>query len=148
MANIVRWEPFREILSLRHAMDRLFGESFIRPTAAWNSRALSTPAVDVYQNDDEVVVKATLPGVEPDDIHINVTGDVLSIEGEVKDEVEKDESNYIVRERHFGHFRRQLALPTTVESDKANAEFEHGVLTLKLPKAEVIKPKQISVKAK
>ena len=148
MANIVRWEPFREMYSLRHAMDRLFNESFIRPATAWNGSALSAPAVDVYQNDDEVVVKVTLPGIKPDDIHINVTGDVLSIEGEVKDEVEKDDSNYIVRERHFGRFRRQFALPTIVESDKANAVFEHGVLTLTLPKAEVVKPKQISVKAK
>ncbi len=148
MANIVRWEPFREMTSLRHAMDRLFDESFIRPVAARNGGAFSAPAVDVYQNDDEVVVKATIPGIKPEDIHINVTGDVLSIEGEVKDEIEEEESNYILRERHVGRFRRQFTLPSTVESDKANAEFENGILTLSLPKADIVKPKQITVKAK
>ncbi len=146
MSSLIRWEPFREVIRMRDIMDRLVDEAFTRPLG---SLALyDVPAVDMYQTDDEVIVKATLPGVSPKDINISVTGDVLTIRGEVKEEKEVKEANYHLRERRFGSFSRSLPLPTAVVADKAKAEFENGVLTLTLPKAEEVKPKTITVKAK
>ena len=149
MANIVRWEPFRDLISLREAMDRLFEESFVRPRAGWlaplGAEAL---AVDVYETDQDVVVKSSVPGVKPDDIDITITGDTLTIKGETKSEEKVEKANYIRQERRYGAFSRSLTLPTTIVAEKAKAEFENGVLTLTLPKAEEVKPKSIKVKAK
>lgn len=146
MTSLMRWEPFREALSLRDWMDRFMDEGWIRPLAAFGG--VSSPAIDMYQTDDEVVVKATLPGVRPEDLNIAVTGDVLTIRGEVKEESSSNGANYHVRERRYGSFSRALPLPTAVQADKAQAEFENGVLTLRLPKAEEVKPKTIAVKAR
>jgi HSP20 family protein len=149
MSNIVRWEPFRELVSLREAMDRLFEESFIRPGGGRLAPAgIGTPAVDMYQTDDAVVVKSAIPGIKPEDIDISITGDTLTIKGETKSEEEVNEENYIRRERRYGSFCRSLALPLPVVTEKAAAEFENGVLTLTLPKAEEVKPKAIKIKAK
>jgi HSP20 family protein len=147
MADLVRWDPFRDLLSFRRSMDRLFDETFAAPVAS-GDRYYGAPAVDMYQTDDEVVVKATLPGVKPEDISISVTGEVLTIRGEVKEEKKVDEAEYHLHERRYGSFSRSLPLPTSVRADKAEAHFEHGVLTLALPKAEEVKPKTITVKAK
>ena len=147
MPDLVRWEPFRELISLREAMDRLFEESFVRPWGDWLVPfGAETLAVDMYETDDEVVVKASLPGVKPEEIDISITGNTLTIKGETKAEEEVKEKNYIRRERRYGAFSRSLALPTEVEADKAEAVFENGVLTLILPKAEEVKPKSIKVK--
>jgi HSP20 family protein len=149
MAHIVRWEPFRDLISLREAMDRLFEESFIRPRAGWlaplGGEAL---AVDVYETDQDVVVKSSVPGVKPEDIDITITGDTLTIKGESKIEEKVEKANYIRQERRYGAFSRSVTLPTTIVAEKAKAEFENGVLTLTLPKAEEVKPKTIKVKAK
>jgi len=146
MASIVRWDPFREMMSLRDVMDRLVDDAFVRPTSGLGM--LHSPAVDMIENEDEVVVKASLPGVRSDDINISVTGDALTIRGEMKSERDEEKDNYIFRERRSGSFSRSLALPTAVVADKAKAEFENGILTLSLPKAEEVKPKTITVKAK
>jgi HSP20 family protein len=149
MSNIVRWEPFRELVSLREAMDRLFEESFVRPGGGRLAPAgMELPAVDMYQTDDAVVVKSAIPGIKPEDIDISITGDTLTIKGETRVEEEVNEENYIRRERRYGSFCRSLALPLPVVTDKAEAEFENGVLTLTLPKAEEVKPKAIKIKAK
>jgi HSP20 family protein len=149
MSNIVRWEPFRELVSLREAMDRLFEESFVRPGGGRLAPAgMEVPAVDVYQTDDAVVVKSAIPGIKPEDIDISITGDTLTIKGETRVEEEVNEENYIRRERRYGSFCRSLALPLPVVTEKAEAEFENGVLTLTLPKAEEVKPKAIKIKAK
>jgi HSP20 family protein len=149
MANIVRWEPFRDLISLREAMDRLFEESFIRPRAGWlaplGAEAL---VVDVYETDQDVVVKSSVPGVKPEDIDITITGDTLTIKGETKAKEKVERANYIRQERRYGAFSRSLTLPTTIVAEKAKAEFENGVLTLTLPKAEEVKPKTIKVKTK
>ena len=145
---LARWDPLKEMVTLREAMDRLFAESFVRPGSAFPVMGMEGPAVDMYQTQDDIVVKAALPGLKPDDIEISVTGDVLTIKGEFKDEEKIEEGNYLRKERHLGQFVRELSLPTFVNSDKAKAEFEHGVLTLRLPKAEAVKPKSITVKAK
>ncbi|MEW6568012.1 MAG: Hsp20/alpha crystallin family protein [Chloroflexota bacterium] len=146
MTNLIRWEPFREMLSMRDWMDRFFEDVFARVERPLG--LLGVPSVDMYQTDDDVIVKATLPGVKADDINISITGDVLHIRGEVKEEQVKEGASYHLRERRYGAFSRGLPLPTGVVADKAKAEFENGVLTLTLPKAEEVKPKMITVKAK
>ena len=146
MTNLIRWEPEREMMTLREAMDRLFDDAFTRPLSLTESR--HGPALDMYQTDDDVVVKATLPGMKADDVQINITGDVLSIKGEMKEKNETKEKNYHIREQRWGSFERSVMLPTSVVSDKAKAEFEDGILTITLPKAEEVKPKIVTVKAK
>jgi HSP20 family protein len=149
MSSLVRWEPFRDLISLREAMDRLFEESFVRPEVGRLARpAIGTLAVDVYQTDDAVVVKSAIPGIDPKDLDITITDDILTIKGETKTEEEVKEEHYIRRERRYGAFSRSLVIPVPVVADKAEAEFENDVLTLTLPKAEEVKPKAIKVKAK
>ncbi|MGZ9166525.1 MAG: Hsp20/alpha crystallin family protein [Anaerolineales bacterium] len=147
MSNLTHWEPVREMMTLREAMDRLFDDAFTRPLNLRDG-GWSAPAVDMYQTDDEVVVKAALPGFKADEVQINVTGDVLSLRGEMKQQEEKEERAWHIREQRWSSFERSIALPTEVTADKAVADFENGVLTITLPKAEEVKPKTISVKAK
>lgn len=147
MSNIIRWEPAREMMTLREAMDRLFDDAFTRPLSLSGSN-WSIPAVDMYQTDNEVVVKAALPGIKADEVQINVTGEVLTIKGETKQENETKEKAYHIREQRWGAFERSLVLPTEVVADKAKADFENGVLTITLPKAEEVKPKTINIKTK
>ena len=149
MANIVRWEPFRDLISLREAMDRLFEESFVRPRTGWLAPlAAGALAVDVYETDQDVVVKSSVPGVKAEDLDITITGDTLTIKSETKAEEKVEKANYIRQERRYGAFRRSLTLPTTIVAEKAKAEFKSGVLTLTLPKAEEVKPRTIKVKAR
>ena len=147
MSSIIRWEPAREMMTLREAMDRLFDDAFTRPLSL-SSNAWSVPAVDMYQTDNEVVVKAALPGIKADEVQINITGELLSLKGEVKQENETKEKAYHIREQRWGTFERSIALPTQVVADKAKAEFENGVLTITLPKAEEVKPKTITIKTR
>ncbi|MBX6314284.1 MAG: Hsp20/alpha crystallin family protein [Isosphaeraceae bacterium] len=139
-----RWDPFREAISLRDAMNSLLQESFIRPSGLMAGGAIALP-LDVCETENEFVVKASLPGVRPEDVQITVHGDTLTIRGEAKAEEEKKGETWHLRERRFGPFQRTLSLTTPVDSDKAQAHFEHGVLTLTLPKAEAAKPKQIKI---
>ena len=146
MSNLIRFEPMREMITLREAMDRLFNDAFTPSVAA--AGGWQAPAVDLYQTEDEVVVKASLPGLKSDDVQISITGDMLSLKGEFKQEEETKEKAYHVREQCYGAFERSFTLPTAVVGDKAKAEFENGILTITLPKAEEVKPKMITVKAK
>ena len=148
MANLVRREPFHDLVSLRDAMDRLFEDSFVRGgwgLAPFEAGAL---AVDMYETEDAVVVKSALPGVKPDDVDVSVVGNVVTIKGESKAEEEVKEEHYIRRDMHYGSFSRSVQLPVDVQADKAEAEFKDGVLVLTLPKAKEHKPKVITVKAK
>jgi HSP20 family protein len=135
------------MMTLREAMDRLFDDAFTRPLSPRDG-GWSGPAVDMYQTDDEVVVKAALPGFKADEVQINITGDVLTLRGEVKHEEEQKERAWHIREQRWSSFERSIALPTDVTADKAVADFENGVLTITLPKAEEVKPKTITVKAR
>ena len=146
MSNLIRWEPAREMMTLREAMDRLFDDAFTRPLSLRD--AWSVPAIDMYQTDDDIVVKAALPGIKPDEVQINVTGEVLTLKGETKQANETKEKAYHIREQRWGAFERSIVLPTEVVADKAKADFENGVLTITLPKAEEVKPKTISIKTK
>jgi len=149
MANIVRWEPFNEMISLRDAIDRLFEESFIQPRWATPLReGMGQLALDVIENPNEFVVKASVPGLKPEDLDITVVGDTLTIKGQTKAEMKQEKENYLLQERRYGAFQRSITLPASVQADKAHADFENGVLTLTLPKVEEVKPKQIKVATK
>ena len=147
MSNLIRWEPMREMMTLREAMDRLFDDAFTRPVNNGNNN-WGAPAIDLYQTDNDVVVKAALPCLKVDDVLISITGDVLTLKGEFKQNNEVKEATYHIKEQRFGSFERSVMLPTDVQSDKAKADFENGILTVTLPKAEQVKPRTIAVKAK
>ena len=147
MSNLIRWEPMREMMTLREAMDRLFDDAFTRPLSMGAVSSV-LPAIDLYQTEDEVVVKAALPGLKPDEVQISITGDVLTLRGEFKQGAEKQEATWHIREQRRGAFERSVMLPSVVQTDKAKADFENGILTVTLPKAESVKPKTISIKAK
>lgn len=148
MTTLTRWEPFREMATLRDAMDRFFDDPFMESRRFWPLRLDKFElAVDVSEEDDAYVVKASVPGVKSDDVEVTVADNILTIRGESKEEKETKEKDYYLRERHYGSFSRSLTLPVTVEADKVEATQDNGVLTLRLPKSEEIKPKKISVKA-
>ena len=146
MSNLIRWEPAREMMTLREAMDHLFDDAFTRPLSLGGN--WSVPAIDMYQTDNEVIVKATLPGFKASDVQLNVTGDLLTVKGECKHEEESKDKSWHIREQRWGSFERSVALPAAVVADKAKADFEDGILTVSLPKAEEVKPKMITIKAK
>ena len=150
MSNLTRWEPAREMMTLREAMDRLFDDAFTRPFSLMRDGGSnwSSLAIDMYQTDGEIVVKAAMPGIKADEVQIDVTGDVLTIKGEMKHEEETKEKAWHIREHRWGAFERSLRLPTDVVADKAKADFDNGILTITLPKSEEVKPKTITVKAK
>ncbi len=148
MSNLTRWEPVREMMTLREAMDRLFDDAFTRPLSVRDGWSMATPAIDMYQTDNEVVVKASIPGLKAEDVQINVTGDILTLKGEARQEEEHKDRAWHIREQRFGSFERSVVLPTDVKSDKAEAVFENGILTITLPKADEVKPKTINIKAK
>lgn len=147
MSNLIRWEPMREMMTLREAMDRLFDDAFTRPLSMGAVSSV-LPTIDLYQTEDELVVKAALPGLKPDEVQISITGDVLTLRGEFKQEEQKQEATWHIREQRRGAFERSVMLPSVVQTDKAKADFENGILTVTLPKAESVKPKTISIKAK
>lgn len=143
---IERWEPFREAISLRDAMNSLLQESFVRPTGFSTDVAGRTSMpIDVRETDNEFIVEASLPGLKPDDVQITVHGDTVTIRGQTKAEEEKKDEHWLVRERRFGSFQRSFMLDTPVDASKAAAHFEHGELRLTLPKAEQAKPRQIKI---
>lgn len=146
MVNIIRWDPMREVINMRDAMERTFDDFFSRSPTSYQGYGVFD--LDMYQTNDNVIVKASVPGVKAEDIQISIIGDILTIRGEVKEDEEIKEANYHIRERRYGSFSRSLALPTQVLSEKAAAEFENGILKLTLPKAEEVKLKTIMVKAK
>jgi len=134
------------MLSLREAMDRLFEDSFISPRWFWGAEeATGFLPLDIYESGDHVVVKATVPGVKPEDIDVTITGDLLTIKSEIQEEEKVEERNYLRQERRYGSSCRQVTLPAGLDTDKVKASFEHGVLTLELPKLEALKPKTVKV---
>ena len=150
MSNMVPWDPFREFVSLRDAMDRLFETALVAPRgggATQQSGAGWMLPLDVTENEDNYVVKAAIPGVNPDDLDISVTENVLTIKGEMKSEDTDDKNTrYHLRERRWGSFSRSIELPTAVDTDNVQAECTNGLLTLTLPKAEEVRPKRIQIK--
>ena len=146
--SIVRWEPFREMTSLRDAMDRLFEDGLARYPRLWPRLGECELPIDMYQTANEVVVKSSVPGLKPEEVDVSITGDTIIIKGEHKEENEVEEENYIYKEHRYGTLSRSVLIPVRVKSDKAEAVFEDGTLTLTLPKTKEVKPRQIKVKAK
>lgn len=136
----MKWRPFFDIDPVSE-FDRFF-EGFS------GSRQGFVPPIDVYQTDNEVKVETPLPGVDPDEVKISIENDVLIIEGRSDKKKEVDEKNYYLREVRSGSFHRSVALPTAVEGDKAQAEYEQGILKVIIPKAERVKPKTIQISVK
>jgi HSP20 family protein len=148
MASLIKWEPLSDLVSLRDAMDRLFEDSFVHMRglpAIFGSEPL---ALDVFETTDSVVVETAVAGVKPEEIEITITGDLLTIKGETRAEEKVEKANYIRQERRYGAFQRSVQLPGSLVTDKAEATFEDGVLTLTIPKSEESKPKTIKVEAK
>lgn len=143
MTNLVRWDPFAE---LRMTMDRLFDEGFSRPWRLLTAADYETAfPLEVSETDQEIEVKAALPGVRPEDVDISVANDVLTIKAEHREEKEEKKREYHRREIRYGAYQRSLSLPVSVDADKAEATFENGMLHLRLPKAEAVRPKQIKI---
>jgi len=142
--TVVRWNPSRELVSLREAMDRLFEDSFVRPLRG--GEAEGRLPLDVYTTPGEIVIVASVPGLKPEEVDITLEGDTLAISGEIQAPIEN--VDYLFHERGYGKFSRTLTINVPVEHEKAEATFENGVLTIMLPKAEAVKPKSIKVTAK
>jgi HSP20 family protein len=146
MTIVRRPSPFGELMSLRRAVDRLFDEDFYRvtPADAQNASQQLLP-LDVTTTKDALVVEAALPGVRPDAVDITVENGTLTITGESVSEQTEEGSSHLVREIRRGQFSRSVSLPNGLEPDKAEATFENGVLRLRIPKAEQLKPRQIKI---
>jgi len=144
MATITRWEPFREISRMQDLLDQMMDRAILESPSRG---VVGQIPLDVIQTDEAVLVKATAPGMTADDLSVSISGDTLCIKGELQEETEHEEQEYLLRERRAGSFSRTITLPTLVDSAKAQAAFKDGILTLTLPKAEQVKPRQIKVKA-
>jgi len=142
---ITRWDPFRDLMTLREAMDRLFEDSFVRSGPRWSEETCPL-AIDAYSTANDVVISAAVPGVDPKDIEITIDGDTLTIKGEFRGPLEN--VDYVVRERPCGKFSRTLRLNVPVQADKAEATFDKGMMTLVIPKKEEVKPRTIKVTTK
>lgn len=148
MSRIVRWDPFREMVSMRNQMDRLVSDVFNTPSVWQNDEyaGYMRLALDVSENDDAYIVRASLPGINIEDLDISFSENTLSIKGETKEDVVNESEKWHLRERRFGSFMRTLTLPTSINADAIDAHFDKGVLTLTLPKAEEVKPRRITIK--
>jgi HSP20 family protein len=148
--TIERWDTSRDMVSLRDAVNFLFQESFVQPTnGARSERAATTVALplDITEGENDFILMASLPGIKPEDVQTTVLGDTVTIKAESKANEEQKGENWLIRERRFGSFQRSVKLGTPINADKASAQFEHGVLTLTLPKSEQARPKQIKLNA-
>jgi len=135
------WRPFREAVSLRDAMDRLFEDSVITPKAVG-----AMPKIDIRETKNAVVIKAELPGVDEDKVDVEIMDNVMTISGEKVDEKVEEDEGYYYKESHSGAFQRSFSLPADVKADKAEAEMKNGVLTITVPKVEPKKAKKIAIK--
>ena len=139
---LVRWDPFRDLTALQGEVNRLFTRATghdVTERQSW------TPAIDVVETDDAIVLKAELAGMKPQDINIEVQDNVLTVSGERRFEEEVKEDKFYRIERRYGSFSRSLALPPTADESKVEATYENGVLQISVHKAEVVKPKKITV---
>ncbi len=142
-----RRDPFRNMFSLSNAMDRWFEDAFLGNQVNFPQDFNYGFPVDVVEKENEFVVKASLPGINPDDLDITFTNGVLTIRGEFKEEQGNEDEQYQLRERRYGSFTRSLSLPTPINADQIDATYQDGVLTLTLPKAEEAKPKRIPIQS-
>jgi HSP20 family protein len=139
---LARWDPFAEMTSLREAMNRLFEESVIRPSALVSWRGV--PLLDVYEEGDHYTIEMALPGVRPEDVDVSILANTVTIRGQWP--ARPEGRQYLHTELATGRFERSVTLPTELDADKAQAHYEHGVLRLVVPKAEAARPKRITVR--
>lgn len=146
--SMIRWNPFDELASLRESMDKLF-EDFVttrRPGQRTDTTPmLWQPAIEAYETEHDVVIRAELPGIDPKNVDVSVTGDTLTIKGEARAEHEEKNRNYHRRELRYGTFVRSLTLPDGVQGDQAKASYRHGIMEIRVPKSERSKPKSVKV---
>ena len=140
MTKVVRWSPMNPA-SLFNEVDRLFERPYARTASEWSI------ALDVAETEEAYLVKATVPGINPDEMEITLEDGVLSLTGEIKQDEEVEEAKYHVRERRYGSFSRSIRFPMAVNGDAVEATYTNGVLSLNIPKAEAAKPKRIVVNA-
>ncbi len=145
--NIVKYDPFRDLRSLQDEMNRLFSGTFSRSGQDEIMRGAWNPQVDIFENKDQIVLEAELPGMKAEDVNISIENNILTLYGERKFEKKNEQDNFHRVERSYGSFTRSFTLPPTVSSENANAEFENGVLRLTLAKREEAKPRRIEIKA-
>lgn len=143
MTNLTRWDPFQEAMTLREAVNRLFEESFVpmMPSRLGNF----VPAMDLSETPDAYIVELVVPGMKAEDLNVTFENGSLTISGEVKQTEESKNRNYHRAERRYGRFSRCITLPSTVRGDAIEARLENGILTLRVPKAEEVKPRQITI---
>ena len=147
MMNLVRWNPWREMNTLQHRFNHLLADSFFQPNRSEDELSLGTwhPVVDMYDEDDRIIIKVELPGMEKKDISVDVKDQVLTLSGERNHDDEVKEEKYYRRERAYGKFQRAFSLPADVNSDNIKADFKDGLLKIEVPKPEKQKPKEITV---
>jgi len=145
MPTITRWEPFRGLTTLQDQVNRLFESSFAKERAGETGLATWAPAVDIYETEHELVVKADLPDVVEKDIDVRVENNTLTIHGERKFEKSVSDENYLRVERSYGTFMRSFSLPNTIRTEGIHAEYKNGALTVHMPKREESKPKQVKI---
>ena len=146
-STLTRWDPATEFTTMRSLMDRLFDQSFGRLPAIRGGEDLgpSSLGLDVIETGDKFIVKAAVPGVEPKDVEISVEDDILTIKGEFQQKDETSEDNFLRRELRYGSFQRTLRLPPAVDAEHAEAQFEHGMLKLTLPKKPEARARSIKI---
>ncbi|MBI5960286.1 MAG: Hsp20/alpha crystallin family protein [Chloroflexi bacterium] len=145
MSKISRWDPVRDMITMRQAMDRMLDDAFTRGSETRGTGAWLLP-MDAYITDDAIVIRADVPGIKPEELEITLEGDTLIIRGEIKHE-EAENRKYVLLERPTGKFERTLSINTPIDHEQVEAAFKDGVLTLTLPKAEAVKPRQIAVRS-
>ena len=146
--TLVRWDPFRDLVSIQDELNRMFGRTFARaePTRSPEAGAW-IPSMDVYETEDEIVVTLELPGIEPGDVEVSVEDSTLTVSGTRAFSNEVNEDRYHRVERRYGSFSRSISLPQSVDTEKVEAAFDKGVLTVEVRKVERAKPKKIEIKA-
>lgn len=148
MTTLMRWNPYREMLTMRNAMDQMLDDSFRRVLGETSRPEMPlTIPIDMFERNGDLVIRTDLPGLSAEDIDIRIEDDMLTIRGEFETEHEEERENVHFQERQFGKFQRAVKLPSRVDPDQAEAMFEEGVLKLTLPKTEMATPKRISVKS-
>jgi HSP20 family protein len=144
----VHWDPAKDLMSLRDAMNKLFEEGVVKPSGFTFEIGTAGIPFDMYETQNEIVIKAQLPGVKPEEADISITEDILTIKAEKKEPEAAKDRNYLRKENRYGSLSRSINLPAEVKAEMTNAVFENGMLTLNLPKAETAKPKHIKVQVK
>ncbi len=145
MANLIPWEPFTEMADIGTIFDRFFGRNLAQLRRGFFGDGFWAPAVEVYDQKDQLIVKAELPGIDKKDVKVSVDGNILTIRGETKKEQEVREKDYYYSERAYGSFYRTLRLPVTVQKEKVKASYKDGILTIELPKSKEARAEDIEI---